>query len=368
MKTIGIDGRLYFQTGVGVYLRNLLNELAKMGGSQRYYVYVMQQDCRKIQLSQNFIIRPVNACWHSVAEQTVFCQTLYRDKLDLMHFTYFSYPVCYRRPFIATIHDITPLSLRTGKASTRHPLVYWGKYHVYRFVLREQIMNAKRIITPTETIKQQIAQLYGQAVGNKIYPIYEGVNHELLSNNGSSSADFLSITQPFYIYVGNFYPHKNVEKLIAAYSKVQTDAKLILIGPRDYFALSLLDLIDKLGQNKRIILYDKVTMSGLIFCYQKAKGLIHPSLSEGFGLPIVEAMHFHLPILASNIAVFRELLGDQYLAFDPNSLQDMICKIQMFVDKKSSKIQYHQMERFSFPAMAKATYRLYHDTMMSISR
>ena len=137
MKKIGIDARLYTQTGVGTYLRNLLNYLpASHPQSTKFFVYLLSKDVRAIDIpNDQFVIRGVDAPWHTIREQTVFYQALMHDRLDLMHFTYFSYPVLYKRPFIATVHDVTPILFKTGKASTLNPILFEMKHLAFRFVL-----------------------------------------------------------------------------------------------------------------------------------------------------------------------------------------------------------------------------------------
>ncbi|MEO6509127.1 MAG: hypothetical protein ABIO02_04175, partial [Patescibacteria group bacterium] len=158
MKRIGIDARLYFQTGVGVYIRNILHFLQEMKTDDiEFYIYVMKEDSSKITFSKtNFKKIEVTSRWHSFSEQLVYLRQLNRDRLDLMHFTYFSHPVLYNRPFIATIHDIILLEHKTGKASTLFPFIYNLKHLAFTYAFHHQIKDSRKIITPTETVKKQI--------------------------------------------------------------------------------------------------------------------------------------------------------------------------------------------------------------------
>lgn len=366
MKRIGIDARLYYQTGVGVYLRNLISEISLLDNENQYYLYLRPQDKEKLKLPENFNIRYTNAAWHSFAEQWQFYWQLMSDNLDLMHFTYFSYPILYRRPYIATVHDVTPLLFKTGKASTKNPLIYWIKHKVFSYVLKSQINNSTHIITPTNAVKNQILSIYKNIKYEKITPIYEGINQELLSCKiDAKQRDNPLFKSKFVIYVGNFYPHKNVENLIRAFSIVKTQVKLLLIGPHDHFSSRILNLIKKKKQEERIKLFDNATIYNLTYAYKNAIALIHPSYSEGFGLPIVEAMHFNLPIIASNIPVFQELLENKYTSFDPNNTNEIAEKISKFVKQERQQIKYINLVRFSFVEMAKKTLAIYKKTLYS---
>jgi len=363
MKKIGIDARLYSQTGVGVYIRNLLSCLLLEDLKDlKFYIYLNDKDFNKINLkNDHFIKRKANYHWHTFGEQLGFLRVINRDKLDLMHFTYFSYPIFYRRKFITTLHDLTPLFLKTGKSSTRAGFIYELKHFFYRLVISLQIKNSLAIITPTNSVKEQIIRHYGVQLKNKIFPIYEGINKELVSTKENQSLKKF-FPENFFIYVGNFYPHKNVERLIKAFSKTKNKYQLILIGPNDYFSERLKTLVNNLCTQKRIKFYFNPKKEDLIFFYKNAQALIHPSLSEGFGLPIIEAVYYQLPIIGSNIPVFKELLGNRYLSFDPRNGTDIETKIAQFPQVKNNYPYEGIMDRFSFKKMTQeilALYRVY---------
>lgn len=360
MINIGIDARLYSQTGVGVYISNLLYHLQGMTGNEfKIFVYLLPQDMEKIQFkNKNYIKRPSPYRWHTFSEQLSFVKLLYKDNLNLMHFTYFSYPVLYRRKFISTIHDVTPLLFKTGLASTKNPLFFQTKHFLFRHVLSSQIKGAHAIITPTYTVKKNIIKLYGNKYEHKIYPIYEGVNHEL-PNKKENAMLKNKFHDKFFIYVGNFYPHKNVEKLVQAFSKVTQSCKLLLIGPKDFFSERLTRLINRLNLVNKVIFYHKARKEDLIFFYKNAQALVHPSLSEGFGLPLIEAAYFDLPIIASNIEVFSEVLDDKYLAFNPNNVDDIAQKLNEFIKKRKTFNYSNLLRRYSFKNMAKETFGIY---------
>ncbi len=354
MKKIGIDARLYFQTGVGVYLRNLLYYLQKSNANFIFFVYVLKDDSSKINFkNKNFIKREVTSRWHTLSEQISFLRDIKKDDLDLIHFTYFGYPAFYKRKFIATIHDLTPVVFKTGKASTRNQLIFNLKHLVFeKIILSSQIKNSFTIITPTNSVKKQIVGHYGDKYQRKITPIYEGVNYELLKAQENSQLE--KKFNNFFLYVGNFYPHKNCENLIQAFSHIKENVNLVLVGPNDFFAAKVKDLVKKLNQEKRIFFHHNPKIEDFVFFYKGARALVHPSLSEGFGLPLVESIYFNLPIIASNIEVFQEILGDKYLKFDPNNIENIKNKIENFLNNRP-KIIYEN----SFERMTKETLEIY---------
>lgn len=365
MKKIGIDARLISKTGVGVYIRNLLYYLEKkVLDNYLFYIYLLKEDFAKIKFNnKNFIKIEADYRWHTLSEQINFGKKLYQDKLDLMHFTYFTYPLIYKKNYVATIHDMTPIYFKTGKASTKNRLVYEFKHFLFKIVLSSEIKNAKAIITPCASVKEQLINYYGEKYRDKIHPIYEGVNYQLtdIKENQSLKNNF---SNDFFIYVGNFYPHKNVERLIQAFSQITNDVQLILLGPNDFFTKRITELIKEIKQEKRVILYNNllsnnVRLEDLVFFYKHARALINPSLSEGFGLPLLEASYFDCPVIASNIKVFNEIMSDKYVKFDPYDIEDITNKINKFLQTKPQFDLKKEMHKYSFNQMADETLKLY---------
>ncbi|MCL4363955.1 glycosyltransferase family 4 protein [Patescibacteria group bacterium] len=359
MKRIGIDARLFSQTGVGTYLQNLLYYLDKASpGQEIYYVYLREQDAVKINFkSRNIVKKIANQRWHGFSEQTTFLLQLLRDDLDLMHFTYFSYPILYNKKFVATVHDTTPLLFKTGKASTKNGVFYSIKHLIFRLVLYLQVSRSLKIITPSETVKNELIKQYGSKISAKIKIIYEGINHKIIENkeNQSMKTKFKN----FFVYVGNFYPHKNVENLIRAFSSVPEEYRLVLVGPDDYFTGKIVKQIESLKLHKKITVIRNPPYSDLIFFYKNALAIIQPSLSEGFGLPLVEAAHFGTPIIASNIPIFKELWGNRYLDFNPKNAADIRKQIISFISKPT-KFDYRELlTKYSFEEMTRETRKIY---------
>ncbi len=355
MKHIGVDARLMFQTGVGTYLQNLIHYLPQYAPNDTVFTfYCLPSDAAFIQREiPHGRIHTTSALWHSWSEQTEFLKCINEDNLDLMHFTYFGHPILYRRKFISTIHDVTPFLFKTGKASTKNPLVYFLKQNAFSFVLQNQIKRSEAIITPTYTVKDQLVTLFGHPVEDKITPIYEGISYRFLSEKEES----VPLEKPYLLYVGNFYPHKNVLSLIHAFAKSKTRYQLVLAGPQDYFLKRMMNSLSP-EEKKCILVKAKLSLGELATLYKHAEALIHPSVSEGFGLPIVEAMHFGIPIIASHIPVFQELLGTSHYSFDPFEESSIVQAIHTFEGEKEKKKNVLG-KGFSFSEMARRTMDLY---------
>ncbi|MDP3974445.1 MAG: glycosyltransferase family 1 protein [bacterium] len=356
MLKIGIDARLYFQTGVGVYTRNLLHYLDKINPKGiKFIAYVLKKDIKKIsQKNKNITFRGVNSKWHTFSEQTIFLKNILNDNLDLMHFTYFSYPILYPKKFIATVHDTTLLKFKTGKASTKSSFIYNFKYMIFKHVFKNQIKRSLSIITPTESVKKQLLNICPYLNKEKVTAIYEGVTYEYLKVKVNKN-----ISDKYFLYVGTFYPHKNVENLLRAFSKLKTSIKLYLVGPDDFFLKKIENLITSLDLKSKIKIIRNVHSSELPDLYANAQALIHPSKSEGFGLPLIESAYFGTQIIASDIDVFAEILGSNYISFNPNDINDIREKLQYFIDNEPHFDYKGLLQKFSFEKMTIKTLDLY---------
>ena len=363
---IGIDARLAFQTGVGVYTRNLLEELASIAPENwQIFVYVIDSEKEKIHLPKRYTIRTTKAKWHTMSEQTAFASQLQHDKLDLVHFTYFSYPVAYRGAFISTVHDMTPVYFRTGRASTKSWLEYQMKYLLFRFVFHTQLQKAKQLITPTCTVRDQLIEFAGEQLRNKLHVTYEGIDRELKTTEPNDSLQ-QKFHYPFLLYCGNCYPHKNVENLVRAFATIKTDYHLVILSPQDLFTEKIMAYLQQQNLTEKIHVVSSGNTADRVFFYRHAKALVHPSRSEGFGLPIVEAMYFGLPIIASDIPIFHELMGDEYISFDPTHIQSIADAIQSFLCEAPPVHYSEKLKQFSFAKMAQETMQVYQEVVNAL--
>lgn len=363
---VGIDARLVYQTGVGVYIRNLILYLSKTPDKQiEFHIYARSKDIvsLKDQLSAppkdcNFVFHITHVSWHSLAEQIIFLMQLWGDKLDLMHFPYFSWPVLYFRPFVATVHDTILLTHATGKASTRWFLIYWIKNFVFRFVLSQQVRRAITVIVPSHAVEKELANFFPHAKG-KIEVAYEGVDKGFIESQ-PTPIERLHDTQ-FFLYVGNCYPHKNVETLLQAFEKLvknHPDVYLCLVGPQNNFSESIRSWVFKNNLQRYVLQFHNVPSGELKWLYSNAKALIFPSKMEGFGLPIIEAATCECPMILSDIPVFHEVIGGQAPYFDLYDTEKLT-KLMHFALHETERKTYEINPKFSFETMTQEILQIY---------
>lgn len=338
---IGIDARLWNETGVGRYTRNLVRELVSVDRKNEYILFVLEKDKKDFQFltSPKFQIREANIRWHSLQEQLAFPQVLQKENLDLVHFPYFSVPILYSRPFVVTIHDLIVHHFPTGQASTLPYPIYFLKLQGYKYVISQAAKKACAVFAVSQATKAEVVK-HLKIPQEKVVVTYEAIDVGVQKKRQNEQMR----TGDYFLYVGNAYPHKNLEKLIEAFMNVRRTSlsiKLILVGRNDFFYTRLQN---KLQNGVELIVAPNDAM--LANLYQHAKALVMPSLMEGFGLPPLEAMANGCPVVISDIPSLREICESAAIYFNPNNASDM-------AEKMTQVLSLSQKERDSFITLGK---------------
>lgn len=363
---IGIDARLYSQTGVGRYLKNLIFELGLLDKQNEYFIYLRKEEFAAfIPPNTRWIKRLVDIKWHTIKEQILFPLILLRDRLDVVHFPYFNVAILYPGKYLLTIHDLIIDHFSTGRASTLPLFLYQIKRLGYKILTSVGIKRASFITAISKTTRDEIISHY------HVDTSLVTVTHDALDNDFIRAAknhkrkkyyDFA-----YLLFVGNAYPHKNLERLIEAFKLIRTKKKikLVLAGDDDYFYPRLKDHIKKIGLFHEVIFFGHADDDELVNLYTYAKCLVFPSLMEGFGLPNLEALYCNILPVVSDIPVFREIWKNKLVYFDPyniNSISDATIKVLDFTScqyQKKIDEAKKEMKEFSWKKTACETLKLY---------
>jgi glycosyltransferase involved in cell wall biosynthesis len=360
---IGIDARLIEETGVGRYIKNLLDGLSRIDTVNEYVIFLPPDSYPSFSLKNpRWQKRLVLVRWHTVLEQIVLPFVFAREKLDLLHVPYFTVPLLYPGKIIVTIHDITILNHPTGKSTTLPYPLYLLKWLAYNVILRIGIHKALSVITVSHAVKKELQkQLF--IPEDKITVTYEGIDPVFLSKQKKKK----SLPFEYFLYVGNVYPHKQAEFLIRSYKKFIDKRKnktsemprLVFVGKRDFFYERLAMLVNNLRLSDIVILKHGVSDQELKSLYKYSLALLFPSASEGFGLPALEALSQHAVVVVSDIAVFRELLGE-YAVFVKHDEDEWANALeQVFNRKYIGKNADEFLKRYSWNQLSIATKTLY---------
>jgi glycosyltransferase involved in cell wall biosynthesis len=364
---IVIDGRWIKQTGIGRYLQKTLSCLLELDKKNTYLLLVRSCDLPDIKLrAKNLELIKADYPWYGLAEQSKFLNLINSLKPDLVHFTNFNMPLMYKGKFVVTIHDLTLLNFKNINKQKILPSLYYVKDLAMRKVLKKAASDSFAIFTPTKFIKKQIVQKY-KLDSSKVIVTPEATEPKVRITK-TADLGSMGINRPFILYVGNAYPHKNLERLILAYGKLITDYlldyQLVIVGKKDSFRDQIEQDVNKAKLNDKVIFTGFVGDAILHYLYKSAEIYVFPSLSEGFGLPGLEAMSYDLPVVSSDATCLPEVFGDAALYFDPRNIDDMARKMAELIsdDKLKSKLVRLGRARikiFSWDITAKKTLNIY---------
>ena len=361
---IVFDGRWMGRTGIGRYADELLDQLQRLDQSNEYLVLLLPKYFETwTPAAPNFNKVLTSHEVYTWQEQVLLPRQIKALKPDLVHFTSFNLPLSYHGDFVTTVHDLTLINFKNVRGSGLKKALYEAKYQVMKQVLAASVGRAQAVITPTEYVRDGLSERFPAAT-KKMHVTWEAVSPDF-----AAPADISRFKLPdeYLLYVGNYYPYKNVERLVRAF--VRTDAygrgvSLVLNGKADYFQDRIRDVAKELDTRGLIVFPGYTSDSELAGLYRGAKLFVLPSLSEGFGLPGLEAMTQSLPVLASRESCFPEVYADAASYFDGYDIADMAEKIDILLanpaEMDALKVAgLERVKQFSWETMARQTIGIY---------
>ncbi len=370
-KRIGIDARFLGPKGKGLgrYAQKLVEYLEDVdGGSlkREYYIFLKKDNFNEyLPKFKNFKKIEADYHWYSFAEQFKFPFFLGQFNLDLMHFCHFNVPLLYRKKFIVTIHDLILFHYPTVRNTTHNRFFYYLKLAAYHWIIWSAARRAAKAIAVSDFTRKDIIDEL-KIDPNKIEMIHEGCDfrcyvpkqpaEEILKKYG--------IIKPYIIYVGNAYPHKNLERLVLAHAKAKEkypELNLVLVGGEEYFYNRLKEFTVN-NKVEGIIFPGYVSDRDLDVLYREAKFYIFPSLYEGFGLPPLEALAKSTPVMSSSKTCLPDILGDCAEYFDPEKVNSIAKAIEKGVDegvKFNEEKVLQNLKKFDWGKMAGEILQIY---------
>lgn len=272
------------------------------------------------------------------------------------------------KPTIVTLHDIAPVTVLKKYHKSKFDLIQVKLQHLFaRFF-------AKKIVTVSNYSAGQL-QTHLKIPHNKIEVIYNGIS---TPDSHTVSIRKPLLNTPYILYVGGFDKRKNLERLLVAYKTAlmkNIHVKLVLIGKsgnnsRLYFNMP--DLVSKYDLNENVLILNNVNDKDLWNYYYNARFFVFPSIIEGFGFPVLEAMSLNCPVLCSNATSIPEIAGDAAVYFDPLDTEDITAKLQELAvnDSLRQKVREQgqkQILKFSWNKSAHHVIRLIKETLKTTS-
>lgn len=366
---IAIDARFYgpFGKGLGRYVQKLVEHLPSTSLDAEVTVFLRRENWDAFTpRDARFTKLLADIPWYSLAEQVRLPRLLAKGKYDLVHFPHYNVPLFYRRPFVVTVHDLILSHYPTIRASTLHPILYKLKHVAYQMVIRSAVRRAAHVLTVSEFSKQQIVKEFG-VPERRITVTYQAAERFAGSVDTTATAEAESYA-PYLLYVGNAYPHKNLEGLLDAYALLRSRRKdlpkLVLVGKPDFFYERICAYAVEKGLGESVVFPGGVSDRTLAALYAHALLYVFPSFEEGFGLPPLEAMLYGTPVLAARASCLPEVLGDAAAYFDPRSKAAMADALARLIDDSAARDTLRSrgtehVQRYSWDRLAQKTADVY---------
>jgi glycosyltransferase involved in cell wall biosynthesis len=264
-------------------------------------------------------------------------------------------PIYSSIPFVFTIHDLIHLH-SPGKNK-------YIKKIFYDVIIKSATHRAHKIITVSEYSKNQIIS-WANVTPEKIIVVKNGI-----SSVFSSEGDKHLPGYPYFLYVGNSKPHKNLPHLIKSFSHAKIDSRIKLVLTAT-ITPALKQLIQNHSLENRIIFTKTLTENELANYYRGAIALIFPSLYEGFGLPVVEAMASGIPVITSNVTSLPEITGNAAILVNPIDLESLSFHIEQMISNPALRQNLitkgiQQAKNFSWDNTANIVQNVLDETFMS---
>lgn len=360
MKKIVIDAR-ELRTSTGRYVERLLHHLQDVDTDlgHRYIVLLKPKDIEGWKpKSKRFTAVPCRYKEFTFGEQLGLAWQLYRLRANLVHFPLVQQPILYQKAVVTTMQDLTTLRFTNP---TKNRFVFRFKQRVYHYVNIIAARKSRAIITPSEFVKDDVAK-FARINSRKITVTYEAGDSVDAAPEPVTEVE----GKQFLMYLGRPTPHKNLLRLVSAFVELKQkhpELVLVLAGKTDGNYRRIAREVRKQAIPD-VVFTDYISDGQLRWLYENCAAYVFPSLSEGFGLPGLEAMACGAPVVSSNATCLPEIYGDAAHYFDPRDVEDMAKAINQVLTKPELRKELivkgkKQVAKYSWRRMAEQTLEVY---------
>ncbi len=380
---IGVDVSRYFDKsgGVGIYAANLLKYLLKIDKNNEYNAYSFFYNCFPLNWKHKKIIDEFRKYGEVNFSQINLPTSILKRKwnnasiekkeklmgsVDIIHSTAYMIPELFNARLVVTIHDLS--------------FLIFPEYHTkenYELVLRNLIYLNSRpdmVVCVSWQTKKDVIK-YFHVPEEKLSVIYEGVDdsfkEEIDSDFRKKILEKYGLTGKYLLCVASIEPRKNFLRIINAFSEFikQEEYKeysLVCVGGRGWKNIEIYSLVKQKNLEGKIKFLGFIEESELAPIYNQAEIFLYPSLYEGFGLPVLEAMACAVPVVTSNVSSLPEVASDAAILINPYSEKDIYTTVCSLLENGSLREELiskglDRVREFSWEKTARETLKVYHE-------
>jgi len=342
---IGFDAKRFFynRSGLGNYSRNIVSYLQENYMNNNYFLFKPnRKNSLSICLDKSIkIIEPKtnnssikNSIWRSkkILREDTF------NKLDIYHGLSNELPIGISKTKVKTILTIHDLIF------FRFPQLYKPiDRKIYLFKLKKSSKEADKIIAISKQTKTDIVDFLN-INPDKIDIVYQGCNNIYFNKIEDQGKNRIkkkySLPNEFILNVGTIEPRKNAFLLVKAIYNSKINTNLVIIGRKTNYLSLIKAFIEEKNMQKQVKILHNVEFEDLPAIYQSAKIFVYPSYFEGFGIPIIEAFNSNVPVITSDIDIFKEVANDAALFFKNNNVNSLTEKLIFLLNNKEEQQKY----------------------------
>ncbi len=355
------------ETGNETYILNLIQALAKLDAESSYSIYTTEPRSllSRIQLPANFQVITIRPALPVLRIPFAMPYTAWRQSSDILHVTYNAPPFC-PCATVVTVHDIS-FRLFPEWFSPRDRLIL-------STLVPLSIRHAARVLTVSEYSKRDLVREYRvppqkvvvtpDAAAEHYRPLEDPVRLAAIRRQ-------YGLADKFILAVGNLQPRKNLHRLLEAYKRLcacDDLPQLAIVGRSLWQGSHIVKLVADYGLENRVVFTGYVPETDLPWLYNAALCLVFPSLYEGFGLPVLEAMACGTPVVATSASAVPEVAQDAALVFDPRSVDEIAQALHDMLSNEPLRQQLSRKGRerarlFSWERTARITQETYREIL-----
>ncbi len=355
-KKTGLPNRV----GSGEIAFETLSQLYELDKKNDYRIYVPVQktaDMPQERLGWKYVVVKNRKLWTA----TALSKKLFADRgtLDVFFSPTHYLPLYVGCPSAISILDLSYIHFPgLFKKKDLYQMKFWGGYSVKR---------ASKIITISQSSKNDIINFY-KVESEKVAVVYPGIKKVSSSKYQVESMEKIrekyGIKGDYILFVGTLQPRKNIVRLVEAMSELENkEVKLVVVGKKGWMFEEILKSPQKFGVSNRVKFLESVPDEDLPSLYENAQCFVLPSLYEGFGLPVLEAMQNGCPVIVSKVSSLPEAGGDAALYINPQDSSDIAEKIDKVLSDENLRGQmirkgYEQVKKFSWEKSAAETLKV----------
>lgn len=328
---IGIEAQRLFRShkhGMDIVALELIRALQILDTQNEYFIFVKSDsDNTCLNETSNFHIIEVPGKNYVFWEQIMLPIYAQKHSVEVLHCTSNTSPIFLSMPLILTLHDVIFMEKTTGKNTSSNYQKFGNLYR--KWLVPKVVRKCKSIVTISEVEKNNISKSLDLS-NDEITVVHNGVSGRFGIKPSIETIykvrKQLSLDSDFFLFLGNVEPRKNVNntvKAFVAFAEINAEVKLVITGIKPSFVADILYEIGKISYLNRFVFAGFVAENVLLTLYAEAKVFLYPSLREGFGLPILEAMTFGTPVVTSNISAMPEVAGDAAFLVNPFSIKEI---------------------------------------------